>query len=429
MQRLLEAELIYGRLLTIREPHLVERYNKALAGFGLRRTQLSEFDIDMTGFSPQIADELGDRDYLDPNRTNRRFIIMTPEQVTLPVVHTSYSNTAGLMHEFFDANAKAINAVTIKDALYGEIEDSVAKVEHIDDLLSINEVAFKVFSAEDILGKASELRSLVDRLVSVPDAWRDNDMLNHMVELAKTTGDIRQNSLVPDQLVFRHDAFWANHFGGVYVFHEGRNSTVICRPTVPGFRKARPWQVSYIDINDYEQIFAFLSKSGRVQLPQASWVLDSGLYQHRADMILIGLANQTDPTMDLRNADSVWLQTWAHRNAERVAEDGNYPFLNEMMRTLSTTGRISMPGVAARFRFLLVRAEPGHRDQWLTNRLLSQLVPFDFVSTFIFDKQGFYEAYEHYSEIFREYVVSTLESTYLVDKEAFRRRLYGIGKE
>ena len=30
MNRLLEAELIYGRLLPIREPHLVARYNKAL---------------------------------------------------------------------------------------------------------------------------------------------------------------------------------------------------------------------------------------------------------------------------------------------------------------------------------------------------------------------------------------------------------------
>lgn len=429
MKRLLEAELIYGRLLTIREPHLVARYNKALVGFGLNPTALAEFDIDMTGFSPQIADELGDEDYLDPNRANRRFIILTPEQVNLPVVHTSFSNTAGLMHEFFEANAKAINAVTIKDALYGEIEDSVAKVEHIEDLLSINEVVFKVFSAEDILGKAAELRSLVDRLVSVPEAWRDNAMLERMVELAGTTGDIRQNTLVPDQLVFRHDAFWANHFGGVYVFRDGRNTTVICRSDVPGFRKARPWQVSYINIDDLELIYGYLVKTGRIQLPQAAWVIESGLYQHRADMTLIALANQSDPATDLRKADPIWMQTWAHRHADMVAEEGAYPFLNEMMRTLTTTGRILMPSVAARYRFLLVRGEPGHPDIWLVNRLLSQLVPHDFVSRFIFDKQGFYAAYENYSENFREFVVSTLESTYLKDKDAYRRRLYGIGKE
>lgn len=429
MKRLLEAELIYGRLLTVNEPHLIARYNKALKGFGLPETRLAEFNIDMTGFSPEVAEELNDEDYLDPHRVNRRFIILTPEQENLPVVHTGFSNTAGLMHEFFTANARAISAITIKDALYGEIEDSVATVDHIEDLLSINEVNFRVHSAEDILGKASELRSLADKLVSQPDAWRDDDLLTRMVDLAKLTGDIRQNTLVPDKLVFRHDAFWANHFGGVFVFHDGRNSTVICSSTVPGFRKARPWQVSYIDSDDYETIYGFLARTKRIQLPQASWIEDSGLYEHRLKMILIGLAAANDPNFDPAKADMVWLQTWAHMNARIVADDGSFPVLSEMYRVATTTGQVRMKDIAARYRFLLIRAEPDHPDQWLVNRLLSQMQPFDFVSRYIFDKQGFYEAYEGYSEKFRDYVVKTLEGTYLKDKLAFRRRLYGITRD
>lgn len=429
MKRLLEAELIYGRLLDIAEPHLIARYNKALQGFGLRPTALTRFSIDMTGFSPEIADELGDRDYLDPNRVNRRFIIMTPDQAELPVVHTSFSNTAALMHEFFNANSRAINAVTIKDALYGEIEDSVSIVDDIDDLLSINEVRFRVLSAEDMLGKAAELRGLVDRLKKVPTAWADDDMLNRMVELAKVTGDIRQNALVPDQLIFRHDAFWANHFGGVYVFLDEKTTTVICDPSVPGFRRSRPWQVSYIAIDDHARIYDFLASTKRLQLPQASWVEDSGLYQHRADMVVRGLINDADPTTDLARADRIWLQTWMHRNAALVASDGAYPFLQEMLRTVQTTGSIRMQDVAPANRFMLVRASPTHPDQWLVNRLIAQLVPRDFVSRFVFDKQGFYDAYERYSEKFREYVVATLTGTYLKDKAAFRRKLYGLREE
>ncbi|AHK45092.1 MULTISPECIES: DUF6638 family protein [Ensifer] len=429
MKRLLEAELIYGRLLDIAEPHLIARYNKALEGFGLRPTALERFSIDMTGFSPEIADELGDRDYLDPNRVNRRFIIMTPDQAELPVVHTSFSNTAALMHEFFNANSRAINAVTIKDALYGEIEDSVSIVDDIDDLLSINEVRFRVLSAEDMLGKAAELRSLVDRLKKVPTAWTDDEMLNRMVELAKVTGDIRQNALVPDQLVFRHDAFWANHFGGVYVFLDEKTTTVICDPSVPGFRRSRPWQVSYIAIDDHARIYDFLASTKRLQLPQASWVEDSGLYQHRADMVVRGLINDADPTTDLARADRIWLQTWMHRNAALVAQDATYPFLQEMQRMVQTTGSIRMQDVAPANRFMLVRAAPVHPDQWLVNRLIAQLVPRDFVSRFVFDKQGFYDAYERYSEKFREYVVTTLTGTYLKDKAAFRRKLYGLREE
>lgn len=429
MKLLLEAELIYGRLLEISEPHLITRYNKALQGFGLRPTTLSSFQIDMTGFSPEIADELGDRDYLDPNRVNRRFIIMTPAQEELPVVHTSFSNTAALMHEFFAANARAINAVTIKDALYGEIEDSVSIVHDIDDLLSINEVRFRVLSAEDMLGKAAELRALVDRLKAVPTAWSDDALLNRMVELAKITGDIRENALVPDQLVFRHDAFWANHFGGVYVFLDEKTTTVICDPSVPGFRRSRPWQVSYISLSDHQRIYEFLASTNRLQLPQASWVESSGLYQHRADMILRGLVNQVDPTTDLGAIDAIWLQTWMHRNSALVSSDGAYPFLQTMIRAVSASGTIKMQEVAPENRFLLVRAAPEHLDQWLTNRLIAQLNPTDFVSRFVFDKQGFYAAYEHYSEKFREYVVATLTGTYLKDKVAFRKHLYGLKED
>ncbi|MDR6757677.1 hypothetical protein J2Y48_002974 [Mycoplana sp. BE70] len=429
MNRLLETELIYGRLLDISEPHLVERYNRALEGFGLQRTRLTGFSIDMTGFAPEIADELGDRDYLDPNRVNRRFIILTPDQVELPVVHTSFSNTAALMHEFFSANARAINAVTIRDALYGEIEDSVSVVDDIDDLLSINEVRFRVLSADDLLGKAAELRTLVDRLQAVPNAWADDAMLERMVELAKQTGDIRQNALVPDRLVFRHEAFWANHFGGVFVFLDGRQTTVICDPSVPGFRRSRPWQVSYIALDDHQRTFEFLAATKRLELPRASWVEASGLLQHRAEMAIINLINRIDPRADLAKADRIWLQTWMHRNAALIAEDGVYPCLQESMRVIAATGEIRLNDVAPRDRFLLVRAAPGHPDRWLVNQLISQMTPFDFVSRFIFDKQGFYKSYETLSEKFREYVVETLTRTYLKDKPAFRQRLYGIGED
>jgi len=427
MNRLLSTELIYGRLLAIREPHLIARYNKALAGFGLKPTALETFEIDMTGFSPQIADELGDRDYLDPNRVNRRFIILTPEQENLPVVHTSFSNTAGLMHEFFTANARSINAITIKDAIYGEIEDSVSEVRTLEDLLSINEVQFRVLSAEDVLGKATELRQLADRVQSEPNAWRDDALLERMVELAKLTGDIRQNALVPDRLVFRHDAFWANHFGGVYIFVDGKSTTVICDPAAPGFRRSRPWQVSYIPIDDPAKVFEFLARTGRIELPRASWVEESGLLQHRADMALIALVERLEPDADLSRIDRIWLQTWAQRNASRIAEDGVYPFLQEALRQIAATGGLRMPEIGPERRFQVVRARPDHADQWLTNRLIAHYNPSDFVSRFIFDKQGFYVAYEGLRESFRDYVVSRLTATYLQDKISFRRRLYGIG--
>ena len=69
----------------IDQPHLVERYNHALEAFGLPKTKRSTFRVDATGFSPEIAEEFKDEQYLDPLGVNRRFIIVTPEQALQPV--------------------------------------------------------------------------------------------------------------------------------------------------------------------------------------------------------------------------------------------------------------------------------------------------------------------------------------------------------
>ncbi|MEO9340225.1 DUF6638 family protein [Mesorhizobium sp. SB112] len=426
MDLLRDNELIYGRLLTVSEPHLIERYNKALKAFGFKPTKLAKFDIDRTGFSPQIAEELGDYQYLDPNQIDRRFILLTPAQAELPVVHTAFSNTSQLMFEFFSKNARAIDALTIKDVIYGEIDDSVSHIEDIEDLLSINQVEFKVLSAEDVLGKAAELGTLADRLRQEPNAWRDNAMLERMVELAKVCGDIRENALVPDQVIFRHNAYWTSHFGGLYVFVDSDITTVISNPTAPGFRRSRPWQVSYLSINDAERVFSFLAESGRIELPRASWVENSGYLEHRADMAIRNLIRESEPKRDLRGVDKVWLQTWIHRNADLINRDGTFPFLNAAKREIAQSGRLRLEEVSPLNRFLVVRAKPDHPDAWLTNRLISDFVPSDFMSRYVFNKQGFYADYQGFDEPWRSHVVETLKTTYLKDKAGFRARLYGL---
>ncbi|WFP65342.1 DUF6638 family protein [Mesorhizobium sp. WSM4904] len=421
-----DNELIYGRLLAVDEPHLVQRYNKALVAFGLEPTKLTSFQIDRTGFSPEVAEECGDYDYLDPNEVNRRFIILTPSQIDLPVVHTAFSNTSQLMFEFMSKNQRAIDALTIKDVIYGEIEDSVPKVNDIEDLLSINQVEFKVLSAEDVLGKAAELGKLVDRLKQEPDAWRNNAMLERMVDLAKVCGDIRENALVPDQVIFRHNAYWTSHFGGLYVFVDPDMTTVICDPAAPGFRRSRPWQVSYLSINDADKVFRFLAATGRLDLPRASWIEASGYLEHRAEMVVRALIRDAEPNRNLTDVDKVWLQTWIHGHADLIASDGNFPFLNAAKREIAQFGHLKVEDVPPRQRFLVVRARPDHPDAWLTNQLISDFVPQDFVSRYVFNKPGFYRDFDGFSDAWRSHVVDVLKTTYLKDKAAFRARLYGL---
>ena len=426
MKRLYDNELIYGRLLEISEPHLIDRYNTALKAFGFKPVKLEKFSVDQTGFSPEVAKFLGDQLYLDPLEVNRRFIILTPAQEELPVVHTAFSNTAQLMHEFFAGNSRAINALTIRDVIYGEIEDSVAEVRSIEDLLSIEDVQFKMQAGDGLLDKAAELRNLADRLTGEPDFWRDEAALTRMVELAKATGDIRENPLVPEKVVFRHDAYWTSHFGGLYVFLDEKLSTVICDPSAPGFRKSRPWQVSYIDKADYVRVFEFLANSGRLELPRDSWVTQSKYFEHRADMAVRSVIAKEAPQTDFAKIDAIWLQAWMNRNSRAIEANGAYPFLVAARRAIAQTGRLSVKDIPLELLFQTVRARPDHVDAWLTNRLISDYVPSDFVSMYVFNKESFYDFYEKQADNYRAHIVETLKALYLSDKAGLRARLYGL---
>lgn len=425
MELLLENDLIFGSLLPVDEPHLVARYNKALKSFGLPATKLQSFEIDMTGYSPQIAQELGDRLYLDPAGVNRRFIILTPAQIDLPVVHTLFSNTEELMVDFFQSNAKALYALTIKDVVYGEIEDSVFKVEDIEDLLSIEQVEFKISTSSNLLAQAHRLNLMIERLRKEPEAWNDDAMLHEMVKIAKVTGDVRTNSLLPETVIFRHNTYWTAHFGGVYIFNDDKSTTVIGHKNAPGFRKSRPWQVSYLDLEDHDRVFHFLAETGRIELPRGAWIERSGLLELRSKMAAQWLAKELEPELDFNNTDWRWIKGWVARNMDLVQAEGSIPLIEWVTAQVSNWSGIDMEDIKPKHRFVLCRANPEHTDRFLVNRLISHYLPFDYITGYAYNKPAFYAEYEKWPDSYKRYVVEELARTYMKDRAAFRKKVYG----
>jgi len=411
-------------LMTIDEPYLIERYQRALSSFGLKPPKLDTFEIDMTGWSPEVARALGDEDYLDPNRINRRFIILSPEQAGLPIARSSFSNTRDLMLEFFEKNKRVLYALTIKDVVFGEIEDNVFEVDDIDDLLAIEQVEFKIGTHEDLTGKTNQLNLMIDKLLKEPDAWRDDDMLNEMVEIVKQTGDIRDNALVPEEVLFRHDNFWTSHFGGTYVFNDERQITVVCDPSAPGFRKSRPWEVGYLDINDQASVYAFLEQSGRLQKPSGSWIERSKLLDYRKHMAAIWLASQEDDELPHSLINQTWVRRWKRDNPELVREQNVIPLIEWVEEQIKDWDGIDMRDVDDEDRFVLCRANPEHEDMALVNRLISNYLPFDFITRYEFNRPDFMRDKMQWSKAYAEFVETALNNTYLDNKERSYSDLY-----
>jgi hypothetical protein len=107
-----------------------------------------------------------------------------------------------------------------------------------------------------------------------------------------------------------------------------------------------------------------------------------------------------------------------------VRKDGRFDIYQDAAERIDDVGKLATHELNAENWLRVSRGNPKHDETWLVNRLLSRLNPYDFVSRFVFDKQGFYEAYQNYNDEFKQVVVDVLKNSYLKDKAAWRQRYY-----
>ena len=93
MKLLVEKGLMFGNLIPVESPALVERYRRALKHLTGKETKLDDFHIDISGYSPEIGDELADEYYLNHAGVNRQFILLTTEQKKAPLLNASFSTS------------------------------------------------------------------------------------------------------------------------------------------------------------------------------------------------------------------------------------------------------------------------------------------------------------------------------------------------
>ncbi|MBI4447738.1 hypothetical protein HY643_02055 [Candidatus Woesearchaeota archaeon] len=99
---------------------LAENYKKVLEKIGYK-TELKEFTIDKVGFSPEIANELGQH-YL-----KNHIIIVAPEQELLPMANQD-SVSEGLADQIFETTPSLLEEITLREGLFGKVESNVVKL-------------------------------------------------------------------------------------------------------------------------------------------------------------------------------------------------------------------------------------------------------------------------------------------------------------
>ncbi|MEM6658440.1 MAG: DUF6638 family protein [Pseudomonadota bacterium] len=417
MIRLIEKGLMFGNLVHISSPALVERYNRALQHLAGKTTALTDFHVDISGYSPEVGIELDDPLYLNPNGVNRQFILLTTEQKRAPLLNVKFSTSRDILREFIEMNEAQLFALTATDAVAGELVNSVFTLTTPSDLLNLRKIEIEADTVGGTLRKAEQLAEMVEQFQTAKDAWFDDVLIARMIETARQTGDVTRNPVHLRHTTFEQRNFWTAHFGGLYLFPDLQYPAAICMDEPP---EHLPFDQVFAR-TQRNRIAAFLNENALTEtIIEARGVDASAILRQKMDFLTISAVADAGIAIDGRDRSDMRRLARKHRDHLPEAYHG----LAELLRWATEGGpwpRITSDHPA--YFYTLRAAGTPHRD--LVNMLLADMSPLDPRQMFICHKELFYDSYVSWPETKKAYVADFLAREYQVDKAGARAALFG----
>lgn len=419
MKRLITKGLMFGNLIAVESPALIERYNRALKALTGKTTALTDFHIDISGYSPEVGDELGDHLYLNKNGMNRQFILLTTEQKTAPLLNAKFSTSRGILTRFIEENEAQLFSLTARDAVAGELENTVYELTSPARLFDIRRITVVADTTGNHLAEAEKLARLVERFRTEEDAWWDDLLIAEMIQLAEKTGDVTRNPVALKATTYDQGNFWTAHFGGLYIFRDLDHPAAI---SVGPKEALGQLPVRYaFDLGDRNQIAKFVEINDLAEpIVSAPGADASAILRQKMDFIVVAAAAELG--LDIGHGSRRDLRQAAAALGARLPEA--FQGLAALLRWVETGGPWPRITSAHPSYFYTLRAK-AHADRDLVNMLLAELSPLDVRQLFICHKELFYHLYRSWPEAKKEYVADYLEREYQIDKAGARARLFG----
>lgn len=422
MKRLISRGLMFGNLIEVASPALIDRYNRALHKLTGRRTQLPDFHVDISGFSPEIADELDDALYLNPNGVNRQFILLTTAQKTAPLLNAKFSMSRGILRRFIEENEAQLFALTSRDAVLGELDNTVFDVDSPARLFDIRKITVRADTPSGHVEQAEELAAKISRFRTEPDAWWDDVLIAEMITLAKQTGDVTRNPVTFKAPSFTQGNFWTAHFGGLYIFRDVEHPAVICAGDK---QSLGPLPLKHVfSLEDRSGIARFLELNGLVEpIVRAKGADAAAILKQKMDFILVDVAATLGHDVPSRSRGDL------RKLAQSLGSDlpAEFHALNALVRWAEQGGAWPRITSSHPAYFYTLRAA-AHPDRDLVNQLLSELSRLDVRQLFICHKELFYALYRGWPDSKKAFVADFLAREYTVDKQGARAALFGSGE-
>ena len=417
MKRLIEKGLMFGNLVEVSSPALVDRYRRALMHLTGKTTELTEFHVDISGYSPEIGHELGDHLYLNQQGCNRQFILLSNDQKSAPLLNAKFSFSRAILRQFIEANEAKLFALTTRDAVAGELANSVIELSSPQRLLDIRRVIVEADTTAGDVANARELTAKIENFKAKEDAWWDDVLIAEMIGLAKQTGDVTRNPVDLETVTVETGSFWTAHFKGLYLFRDVEHPAMFASKEIPeGF----VFDHSY-SLDKPNRVAKFLELNGLAEsIVKVREVDATAILRQKMDFILVDVAATLGQSLEGATRRDLRMLARSLGSALPDAYHG----LADLLRWAEGGG--DWPHITSEHPAYFYTLRSGaHPYRELVNQMLAELTPLDVRQLFICHKELFYRLYQGWTDAKKGYVADFLEREYQVDKAGTRAALFG----
>ncbi|MEM6303361.1 MAG: DUF6638 family protein, partial [Pseudomonadota bacterium] len=344
---------------------------------------------------------------------------LSMDQRRCPLLNAKFSTSRGILQQFYAENEAQLFALTARDAVAGELVNSVYDVSTPTRLFDIRRITVDADTTGGTVKDAKKLGRMVGRFKNDEDGWYDDVLIAQMIELAGKTGDVVRNPVKLSNMAFDQRNFWTAHFGGMYIFQDVAHPAVIAPSGKEGLGELPLAHV--FDAGDPNNIAKFFELNGLTEtIVEARGINSAAILRQKMDFILVDAVS--DQGVDLTGATRRDMRRLARQHSDKLPEA--FHALGSLVNWAENGGawpRITSDHPA--YFYTLRAADTPYAA--LVNMLLAELAPKDIRQLFICHKELFYDTYRTWPDAKRDYVVEFLKAEYQVDKAGARAALFG----
>ncbi len=409
MNKLKAANLYRSELIPI-SGRLVERYNKCLLKLGFIATKLTHFHIDGIGWSPEVAEEKDDENYLCNGESNPHGIIISPLQNKKPVYLPYHTFDREMMQQVFKIHGGKINDITRDSAICIDFDQSIDAFYEPLDVLKYQVVTIRFHLIDNLDDVREEQLQLVGKFKRDHN-FIDEDLHRQLLESAKKYGDLRARDLNLETINFQTNSFYTKSFGGVYVLRDFISPIIVFED--------KKWYKEAIKDTIHDIFIFHISQPELMEKLRdhiiIAYDLEDIVKTKRYERIKKFefsqyLINTQHPIKDILN-DNLLFKSYL--NKVGIETRKKVMSIERYLEKLETSNQYKISDIVDKDLFEAMHEphsslHPKHQD--LIWKLLVNIAPKDVLFLYWYDKQEFYKQYDTWNDSLQDWVIETISN-------------------